>query len=136
MNTKLVPLITVLLCTAILISCDGLLKSEEELKIRLNNVSEFNMDSVLVIFPEDEINYGNLLAGKSSEYRMVNKAYRYAYIQVKINGGLCVLQPIDYMGESLLKPGNYTYILNAFDAGTDEGSESPRLNLSLELQKD
>lgn len=92
------------------------------------------MDSVLAIYPEDEILYGLIPAGEASSYQTVTKAYRYAYIETKINSELSVLQPIDYMGESLLKSGRYTYVLSVLEE--NGGTSEPHYNLSLELEKD
>jgi hypothetical protein len=44
-----------------------------------------------------------------------------------VNGEALVLQPIDYVGERLLEPGQYTY---ALDVTTVAGSK--RLTLDLE----
>jgi heat shock protein HslJ len=42
----------------------------------------------------------------------VGEAYSYAYVKVTAGGDEFVLQPIDYVGESLLAPGEYTYVLD------------------------
>ena len=82
------------------------------MRIRVQNSSSFAFDRVDVVFPEDEVSYGSIRANSASAYREVSKAYRYAYIEVEIGGEELVLQPIDYVGESLLRSGRYTYVLN------------------------
>lgn len=83
-----------------------------DVHIRILNSSSFQFDRVDVGFPEAEVSYGSVRAGSASEYREVSSAYRYAYIEVEIGGEELVLQPIDYVGESLLDSGRYTYVLN------------------------
>ena len=83
-----------------------------DVEIRIQNASSFAFDRVDVVFPEDQVSYGSIRANSSSDYRDVSKAYRYAYIEVEIGGEELVLQPIDYVGENLLRSGRYTYVLN------------------------
>ena len=97
-----------------------------DVEIRIQNASSFPFQRVDVGFPEDEVSYGSIHANSASEYRGVSKAYRYAYIEVEIAGEELVIQPIDYVGESLLDSGRYTYVLNV----TVEG------HLTLEFRKD
>jgi hypothetical protein len=97
-----------------------------DVEIRIQNNSSFPFERVEVGFPEGRVNYGSIRANSASEYRGVSKAYRYAYIEVEIAGEELVLQPIDYVGESLLGPGRYTYVLNT----TVEGQ------LTLEFRED
>ena len=100
--------------SATLPGCDSSLLpwSGGDVEIRIENASTFPFDRVDVVFPEDEVSYGSIRANSASEYRDVSKAYRYAYIEVEVSGEELVLQPIDYVGESLLDSGRYTYILN------------------------
>ena len=111
-----------------LIACDSPLLpwGGGDVKIRIQNASSFAFERVDVVFPEDEVSYGSIRANGTSEYREVSKAYRYAYIEVEIAGAELVLQPIDYVGESLLGSGRYTYVLNV----TIEGQ------LTLEFRED
>ena len=97
-----------------------------DVQIRIMNSSSFAFDRVDVVFPEDEVSYGSIRANSASAYRDVSKAYRYAYIEVEIGGEELVIQPIDYVGESLLRSGRYTYVLNV----TIEG------HLSLDFRED
>jgi hypothetical protein len=55
------------------------------------------------------VNFGNLNSGQKTEYKIFKKAYRYAYVKLEIDGKTFTLQPIDYVGETVLKNGNYTY---------------------------
>ena len=114
--------------TLALPGCDSPLLpwSSGDVEIRIQNASPFSFQRVDVVFPADEVSYGAIGANSASQYRGVSKAYRYAYIEVDIGGEELVLQPIDYVGESLLESGRYTYVLNV----TVEG------HLTLEFRKD
>lgn len=86
--------------------------SGDKVMIRIQNSSPYTMEEVTVGFPEEEIHYGDIRSREKSTYMEVIEAYRYAYIETVVNEKELVLQPIDYVGESLLDPGLYTYELN------------------------
>jgi len=96
--------------------------------IRIQNVSEFDFTSVSVNTGGGENNYGDLDAHRFSVYKAFESAYRYAYVQVKIDGETFTIQPIDYVGETLLDPGYYTYKVNAVETG----DQFTRLSLTLD----
>jgi hypothetical protein len=92
--------------------CDpGRLFGGGEVRIRLHNASTVDFASARVGFPDGYEEYGAVEAGRRSEYRSVERAYRYAYVEVQADGRRWVLQPIDYVGEDLLEPGDYAYRL-------------------------
>jgi len=109
-------------------SCDSPLRPQinSNVLVRVQNNSSFSFARVDVVFPEDEVSYGSISAKNASDYRPVSKAYRYAYIEVEMGGQELVIQPIDYVGESLLRSGRYTYVLNV----TIEG------HLTLDFRED
>jgi hypothetical protein len=106
--------------------CDSPFGPQGDVAIRIANNSSFAFERVDVVFPEDEVSYGAVPAHRTTGYRGVETAYRYAYIEVVIDGEELVIQPIDYVGETPLEPGHYTYALNV----TIEG------HLTLELRED
>ena len=77
--------------------------------LRAHNASEIDFDSLTVKFPNQTEEFGALAAGKASDYRLIDGAYRYAYAEARHADRLYVLQPIDFVGESYLRPGTYTY---------------------------
>jgi hypothetical protein len=97
-----------------------------DVEIRIANNSSFRFERVDAVFPEDEVSYGAISANSLSSYRTVSAAYRYAYIEVQVNGEELRIQPIDYVGENKLGAGRYTYVLNV----TIEGY------LTLDFQED
>lgn len=110
----------------VLPGCDSPFGPHGDVAIRVANNSSFAFDRVDVVFPEDEVSYGAVPAHFASGYHTVETAYRYAYIEVEIDGEELRIQPIDYVGEEPLEPGRYTYALNV----TVEG------HLTLELRED
>lgn len=104
---------------------------EKDVNIRVANRSDVEFRNVIVKFPSQTEIYGNIPPGRTTEYRKVNKAYRYAYIKVEIDGQEAILQPVDYVGERLLSRGNYTYSLSYNPKDTDKND---RLLLHLEKE--
>jgi hypothetical protein len=97
-------------------------------EVRVRNASEVPFENVFVSFPEQEESYGKLAAGEASAYRVVEKAYRYAYVQVHFDGDTATVQPIDYVGEKPLREGHYTYQLTLIP---DADSVLNRVGLEL-----
>lgn len=100
-----------------------------DVRIRVANRSDVPMTTVIVQFPSQSETYGDIPAGASTEYRAVTEAYRYAYVEATVEDKRAIIQPIDFIGETLLSSGNYTYALTYQpDAETQFG----RIRLELE----
>ena len=119
MRSAVVPCIAAIL----LMGC-----SDGHPMIRITNDSSVTMENVLVKFPGQAERYGDIPPNVSTEYRKVDRAYRYAYIEVVVKGEKAVIQPKDFVGEQLLDPGRYSYILS-YDSKS--GSKFSRLRLKL-----
>jgi len=89
----------------------------EGVLIRIENSSKYTYQDIKVVIDEERL-YGTLAPRESSTYQSFSKAYRYAYVELKINNKLYVLQPIDYVGEEELQDGKYTYQLNVGDTSS------------------
>ena len=100
---------------------------DEITMIRVKNLSSYDFADVVVNTSGGENNYGNILAKVISEYESFDFAYSYAYIELKIDGNTYTIQPIDYVGEKPLKPGKYTYQIDA----SPNGDQYSRLILYL-----
>lgn len=100
--------------------------SNEGVLIRIENSSKYTYQDIKVAIAEEKL-YETLAPGASSAYQSFSKAYRYAYIELKINNKRYGLQPVDYVGEEELKDGKYTYQLNV----EDTSSLSRQLNLTF-----
>jgi hypothetical protein len=107
---------------ALLSACgDPVGSADGDLQFRVENGSLVPLDQVIVGFPEERVTYGRLSPGERSAYRDISSAYGYAYVEVRVGDLTSVQQPIDYVGESLLPPGRYTYIILPSDLGDPWG---------------
>lgn len=88
------------------------IENSNNLQIRISNVSEFNYDNIKVSTTGEMVDFGNLNSNAQSEYKVFDSAYRYAFVEFQINGKTFTLQPIDYVGETLLENGKYAYEIN------------------------
>lgn len=98
-----------------------------EVNIRLSNVSQFNFQNIVVNTSTGNVDFENINSGQKTDYKIFQKAYRYAFIELLIDGETYTLQPIDYVGETPLKNGHYTYQIDADESQDQFG----RLSLVL-----
>ena len=109
-----------------LISCS---KNEDnnpsELKIRLSNISQFDFENIVVNISTANTRFENINSQQKTNYKTFQTAYRYAFVELEIDGLKFTYQPIDYAGETPLENGNYTYQIDVNNS-----------NLSLILIKD
>ncbi|MEN8144449.1 MAG: hypothetical protein ABFS14_05800 [Gemmatimonadota bacterium] len=98
------------------------------LGIRVENATGQTFEAITVQFSEQIENYGKLEAGEASEYRAIEEAYRYAAVDIDLGSTTARIQPVDYVGETLLQPGRYTY---RFTLSPDGFNELTRVNLRL-----
>lgn len=99
-------------------------------QIRVKNSSSFQYSDLVVNTGDGEHNYGDLDSNEVSTYASFNSAYSYAYVELKIEDRTFILQPIDYVGETLLASGDYTYDISVSDIEDEYG------NLLLTLIED
>jgi len=92
-----------------LLSCS----KDTTVNIRLKNVSSSTFESTT--FKNE--NYGELAPGQLSEYKQFESSYRYASFSVVADGQTFDWNPIDYVGEDLLKSGDYTFELDVVQNG-------------------
>jgi len=82
-------------------------------EVRVANRSDRDFDQVDVTFGSEKVSYGPVAQGTTSDYREAQEeAYRYALVVVTAGGETFRFQPIDFVGETPLAPGRYTYALN------------------------
>lgn len=83
--------------------------------IRVRNISSITFDIVQVGEP-DKI-HENVSPDSFTDYLEYEIAYRYAFIQIQSADETFVLQPIDFVGETPLPIGLYTYELDVTEEG-------------------
>ena len=76
-------------------------------EIRIRNDSTVELKNVVV----GDKKYGDIKPGRTTDYQHWEGAYRYSFVSLLANSKPLTLQPIDYVGESLLGEGKFTYIL-------------------------
>ena len=108
-------LLLLLFTSTFLLGCsndDDVIHTEiDEVNIRIKNGSAFNYKDISVY----NVDYGNLNSGEFSEYKTFETTYRYANVGLFIEETEYSFQPYDYVGETPLENGNYTYILTITD---------------------
>ena len=107
-------LIAVMMITVAL-SCTDRDDDVEEINIRVRNISDIVFDMVQV--GEADKIHENVGPDSFTEYLQYEEAYRYAYIEIQSGAETFVLQPIDFVGETPLPKGLYTYELNIDSEG-------------------
>lgn len=98
--------------------------------IRVENNSGLDFKDVLVNSGSGDVAFGEIRAGKKSEYKKFETAYRYGFVSLLADGKELRIQPYDYVGETPLEIGYYTYKLGV------NTSQSDNPNLTLELVVD
>ena len=101
-------------------SCSNNNSPEDEVLIRLSNVSAYDYKTIKV----NNTSFGNVNQGEKSEYKVFKLAYRYGFVELEIDGSTYTIQPIDYVGETPLGSGKYTYQIDANDSQEQYGKLS------------
>lgn len=107
-----------LVALTLALACETIVVSTALVEFRVENASGGVMEGVRVGFPAGEVSYGDIGPGEVTGYRAVDRAYRYAWVQTVVEGDTLTLQPIDYVGETLLDSGRYTYRLDVHEGGS------------------
>ncbi len=92
--------------------------ADAPVEIRVSNDSTFTFDEILV----SNKTYGSLAPGEDSQYQDYAVAYRYDYIRLVIAQDTVTYQPIDFVGETPLSGGKYTYSLDVDNLGEENSS--------------
>jgi hypothetical protein len=83
--------------------------------IRVRNVSSLTFDTVQVGTVENI--HENIGPDEYSDYLEYEIAYEYDYIEIVSETGAYIYQPVDFVGETPLTPGFYTYELDVTEEG-------------------
>ncbi len=104
MKTKLYFLF---LLIALLFSCatDDDSNQITEVNIRLSNISNVKFENATF----NSINFGAINSSEKTEYKTFESAYGYGSVKITIDGNDYGWTPIDYVGETPLENGNYTF---------------------------
>lgn len=83
--------------------------------LRIQNKSSLRFDEVQV-GGADKV-HSQVAPGAFTAYLEYETAYRYSYIRIEADGQTYILQPIDFVGETQLSNGFYTYQLGLEQGG-------------------
>lgn len=84
-------------------------------QLRIANVGTRPIQGLVVLFPEDRIEFGDVAAGQTTAYRHVRGVYAYAAYEYRL-GGVVQHQPvIDWVGEKPVDGTRFTYSLELID---------------------
>jgi hypothetical protein len=115
---------TILLATA---ACGNPFGNDGATRIRLRNASSFELTAVTFSPGSERVEFARIGPNATTEYTTVEHAYSYGYFDALVAGVRRTIQPIDYVGESYIGDGNFTYQIT-IDAQTK--------NPSIQLIKD
>jgi hypothetical protein len=107
-----------LVCTLLVMIVTSCSDRDDDLTavhIRIKNNSTLEFDEVLVA--DEEHLYVSVSPDSFSDYQAFEEAYRFAYIRITAGEEVFELQPVDFVGETLLPIGLYTYALAIDEAG-------------------
>lgn len=86
-------------------------------RLRIINNGSYPIQNLIVWFPEEQIGFGNVPIGATTEYIDVPMGvYRYAAYRFEIDGEMITQPVIDFMGEEPLDGTLFTYTID-FDPG-------------------
>ncbi|MBT8312018.1 MAG: hypothetical protein KJO94_00305 [Eudoraea sp.] len=108
-------IVLILLLAVGFVGCTDRDDDLEAINIRIKNASTLNFDSVQV--GESPEPYLNVAPDGYSGYQEFEIAFNYAFIQITSGEETYTLQPIDFVGETPLPLGFYTYELDISDTG-------------------
>lgn len=93
--------------------------STDSVNIRIRNYGRYELCNIEYTAFADTINFGSLMPGDSTCFVADHKNYRYPHI-IRYDVGDTSIQrkSLDFVGEDLLKPGNYNY--NIADITNDQ----------------
>ena len=95
----------------LLAACSDPFSTDEGTHIRLRNASTFDFTAVTFNPGTSELKFARIAPGTVTNYVPVANAYRYGYLDLLIDGEHRTLQPIDYVGESFIGEGRFTYVI-------------------------
>ena len=98
-----------LLLFVVLIAMTACKNTNDSVDLRIYNASEYDFKNIIVNPSDGEVDFGDLESGQESEYKKFKTVYSYAFMELDINGERYSFQPIDYVGETPLISGKYTY---------------------------
>jgi hypothetical protein len=81
-------------------------------RLRIRNGGSFPATKLTVLFPMDQIDFGDVAPGATTAYRPVpNGVYRYAAYRLEVDGQIVTQPVIDWVGEVPMDGTAFTYTI-------------------------
>lgn len=104
-------------------------------QLRVTNQSPIPLQNLVVIFPEERIEFGEVPADATTEYQeAMHGVYRYAAYEVELDGRKYTQPVIDWVGEVPMQGEAFTYILEADPSRWETNNQVIRLVEVIEGQ--
>jgi hypothetical protein len=82
-------------------------------RLRIVNTGPAGAVALTVLFPDDQIVFGNVSAGATTSYRPVpNGVCRYAAYRLEVDGVIVTQPVIDWVGETPMEGRAFTYTID------------------------
>lgn len=82
-------------------------------RLRITNAGTVPIQNLVVLFPEERVEFGDVPAGATTDYRPVaNGVYNYAAYSFDLAGSNVGQPVIDWMGEEPLEGEAFTYVID------------------------
>lgn len=98
--------------------CNVAGNEDTDVEIRVKNNSAYTIEGLRISTGGGDYTYETLSPGETSTYKMYDYSYSYFFVSFSIDTEGFAQQPVDYVGESKIKSGQYTYNI---DIETFEG---------------
>lgn len=119
------------LCAIVLSSCNS--RSVEVPSLRITSNGSVPIKNLVVQFPHDRIEFGDVPAGTTTEYKEAsNGVFSYAAYQFEVDGQTVTEPALDWIGESPMSGILFTYTID-FDPNRTNTGDRIRL---IEVKND
>lgn len=82
-------------------------------RLRITNQSNIPLHNLVMRFPDERIEFGDVPGGTTTEYREAPQGvYRYTAYDVEVNGQEYQQPVVDWVGETPMQGENFTYIID------------------------
>lgn len=82
-------------------------------QLRITNASDFALDHVVVVFPQERITFKAVAPGATTAYQPVsNGVYGYAAYEMTFDGRTVKQDVLDWTGEEPMRGAAFTYVLS------------------------
>ena len=90
-------------------ACGNPFGSDGPTRIRLRNASSFELTAVTFAPGSERVEFARIGPNATTEYASVKNAYSYGYFDALVAGTRQTLLPVDFVGESYIGEGKFTY---------------------------